>query len=92
MLLSCQSYVDCFKEVGQSWDGDYFRKVLLLTENVIPFLKDPDSVVFLHDHAPCMSSLATQALLAEHNIDFLETLNGQVIHQTSTKLEIWEQL
>ena len=62
------------KEVGQSWNGDYIRKVL--TENVIPVLKDPDcvvdpdSVVFLHDRAPCMSSLATQALLAENGVDF----------------------
>jgi hypothetical protein len=64
------------KETGQSWDGEYFRQVL--AENVIPFLKDPqsvvdtDSVVFLHDRAPCMSALATQALLKESNIDFLD--------------------
>ena len=29
-----------------------------------------ESVVFLHDKVPCMSALATQALLKESNIDF----------------------
>ena len=59
------------KESGQSWNGDYFRKVL--REDVIPFLSeeenvvDVDSVVLLHDRAPCMSALATQALLIDNN-------------------------
>lgn len=62
------------KECGQSWDGEYFREVL--TENVIPFLKNPEnvvatnSVVFLHDKAPCMKALATQELLKTNDIDF----------------------
>ena len=62
------------KEAGQSWNGDYFRA--MLSNELIPFLKDPenivdaDSLVFLHDRAPCMSALATQALLKNSGIDF----------------------
>ena len=63
------------KENGQSWDGEYFRKTILI-DNVIPFLKSPENVMcpdettFLHDRAPCMSALATQHLLRVNDIDF----------------------
>lgn len=62
------------KECGQSWDGEYFRTVL--QDDLIPFLKnaenvvDPESVVFLHDKAPCMKALATQELLTDNDVDF----------------------
>ena len=62
------------KEAGQSWDGNYFRD--MLSKELIPFLKDPENVVdpeavvFLHDRAPCMSALSTQALLKNSGIDF----------------------
>ncbi|CAF3836053.1 unnamed protein product [Rotaria sordida] len=45
------------QEHGQSWDGAYFREILL-QQHVIPFLRDPanvldtDEVIFLHDKAP----------------------------------------
>ena len=63
------------KEAGQSWTGDYFRDNVLSKE-VIPFLKDRRNVLsvkettFLHDRAPCMKALATQALLRANKIDF----------------------
>ena len=63
------------KEKGHSWDGAYFRQTILI-ENAIPFLKDPQNVVsvddttFLHDRAPCMKALATQAVLRNNQVDF----------------------
>ena len=45
-------------------------------KKVIPFLKDPDNVIsvndttFLHDRAPCMKALATQALPRNNQVDF----------------------
>ena len=63
------------KEKGCSWDGNYFRQVILTT-NVIPFLKNERNVLdvgettFLNDRAPCMSALATQNMLAANRIDF----------------------
>ncbi|CAG0906282.1 unnamed protein product [Cyprideis torosa] len=62
------------KEAGTSWTGEYFRTVL--TEHVIPFLKNPNNVIsveevtFLHDKAPCFKALATQQLMRESGIDF----------------------
>ncbi|CAF4570073.1 unnamed protein product, partial [Rotaria sp. Silwood2] len=55
------------KEQGQSWDGAYFRGIIL-QQHVIPFLRDPtnvldtDEVTFLDDKAPCMKANATQHL------------------------------
>lgn len=62
------------KEHGQSWNGTYFRK--MLSENVVPFLKNPENVLsvrdvtFLHDKAPCFKALETQNLLRRSKIDF----------------------
>jgi hypothetical protein len=46
------------KEQGQSWNGEYFRK--MLKEDVIPFLEQSskrqgrfDQITFLHDGALC---------------------------------------
>jgi hypothetical protein len=64
-----------FKEDGQSWDGAYFRDVILL-ESVIPFLNDEDNVIsvgetiFVHDRAPCMKANATQQLLRDQKMKF----------------------
>lgn len=63
------------KEKGQSWDGEYFRQVILC-ENVLPFLRREenvvslDEVVFVHDKAPCMRANKTQALLQASGIEF----------------------
>ena len=60
------------KPRGQSWDGDYFRQVILL-KYIIPFLQNPENVLdvtFLHDKAPCMKALQTQQLLRENIVDF----------------------
>ncbi|CAF1317657.1 unnamed protein product [Rotaria sordida] len=63
------------KEHGQSWDGAYFREILL-QQHVIPFLRDPanvldtDEVIFLHDKAPCMKANATQHLLEDEAMKF----------------------
>ena len=50
----------------------------MLTETVIPFLQDPDSVVdpqdvYLLHKAPCFKALATQELLRESGIDFFSS-------------------
>lgn len=63
------------KDKGESWTGQYFRDVIL-TENVIPFLKneenviDPDEVTFVHDKAPCMRANQTQHLLQDNGLKF----------------------
>ena len=63
------------KEQGQSWNGRYFRDIVL-TQHVIPFLKSLENVLsikeitFLHDRALCMSALATQNLLKANKVDF----------------------
>ena len=75
LCFSAREMLFVIKESGESWDGNYFREVIL-SENVIPFLKDenkvidPAQVTFLHDRAPCMKALATQELLRENDIDF----------------------
>ncbi|CAF0900670.1 unnamed protein product [Rotaria sordida] len=63
------------KEHGQSWDGAYFREIIL-PQHVIPFLRDPanvldtDEVIFLHDKASCMKANATQHLLEDEGMKF----------------------
>jgi hypothetical protein len=65
------------KNDGASWNGAYYRRSIL-TENVIPFLSDPKSVldpsdvVYLHDNAPCHKANATQALLKDSGVDFFD--------------------
>ena len=74
------------KEKGQSWNGQYFRDVVL-AEHVIPFLNDKRNVLsvpdttFLHDRAPCLKALATQNMLKANKIDFLGMVNGRDHHQ-----------
>lgn len=75
VMFTAKKMLWVIKEHGQSWDGAYFRNVILV-ENVIPFLNDPDNVLvvgettFLHDKAPCMRANATQQLLKENGIDY----------------------
>ena len=63
------------KDKGESWTGQYFRDIIL-TENVIPFLKnnenviDPDEVILIHDKAPCMRANQTQHLLQDNGVKF----------------------
>lgn len=63
------------KEKGESQTGQYFRDVIL-TEHVIPFLKDKENVIdvdevtFLHDQAPCMRAYQTEHLLQDNDIKF----------------------
>ncbi|CAF3863544.1 unnamed protein product [Rotaria sp. Silwood1] len=63
------------REQGQSWDGAYFREIIL-QQHVIPFLRDPnnvldtDEVIFLHDKASCMKAYATQHLLEDEGVQF----------------------
>ena len=77
VCFSAKKMMFVIKEEGQSWTGDYFRETIL-TENVIPFLKDRENVIeleevtFLRDKAPCFKALATQQLLRENNIDFFD--------------------
>ncbi|CAF4971574.1 unnamed protein product [Rotaria sp. Silwood1] len=62
-------------EEGQSWDGAYFREIIL-QKHVIPFLRNPtnvldtNEVIFLHDKAPCMKANATQHLLEDEGVNF----------------------
>lgn len=75
ILFTAKRMMWVVKEKGQSWTGQYFRDIVLVN-HVIPFLKNQNNVLdvkmttFLHDRAPCMSSLATQNLLKANKIDF----------------------
>lgn len=66
------------KEDGASWNSAYYQQVIL-RENVIPFLSDPENVidtsevVYLHDSAPCHRANASQQLLKEAGIDFFDS-------------------
>jgi hypothetical protein len=75
VMFTARKLMWAFKEKGESWDGAYFREVILV-QHVIPFLEDPNNVLvvgettFVHDKAPCMRANATQHLLTENEIDF----------------------
>lgn len=75
LMFTAKRMMWVIKEQGQSWNGDYFRNVVLL-ENVIPFLNEEENVIkvgettFVHDRAPCMRANATQLLLEENRIKF----------------------
>lgn len=75
LLFTAKRLMWVVKEKGESWNGQYFREVIL-KEHVIPFLKDKNNVLsvgettFLHDRAPCMSAHATQNMLKANKIDF----------------------
>jgi hypothetical protein len=75
VLFTAKKLLWVLKEKGESWDGGYFREKIL-TENVIPFLKDPENVlvvgetVFVHDKAVCMRAKATEQLFKVNNVEF----------------------
>ena len=75
IMFSIKKLIWIIKPRGTSWDGPYFRSVIL-SQYAIPFMKDPTCVLdvqeatFLHDKAPCMKALATQRLLKDNEIDF----------------------
>lgn len=75
LMFTAKRLMWVIKDKGQSWDGTYFRDVVLV-QHVIPFLKNPGNVLnvnettFLHDRAPCMKAFATQNLLKANQIDF----------------------
>ena len=60
VMFTAKKLLWILKEHGQSWDGAYFREIIL-RQHVIPFLRDPSNVldmnevIFLHDKAPCMN-------------------------------------
>jgi hypothetical protein len=75
ICFSIRAMLYVIKPFGQSWNGDYFRNIILL-QHTIPFLQDPQKVLdpnqvtFLHDRAPCMKALQTQQLLEQYGVDF----------------------
>jgi transposase len=75
VMFTAKKLLWILKEQGQSWDGVYFREIIL-QQHVIPFLRDPNNVLdtnevtFLHDKAPCMKANATQHLLEDEDVKF----------------------
>jgi len=66
------------KPNSERWDGGYFRNTVL-SKHVIPFLNNPNKVggaTLLHDRAPCMKALQTQALQNKHNVDFFSEIRN----------------
>ncbi|CAF1253854.1 unnamed protein product [Didymodactylos carnosus] len=74
-MFTAKKLLWVLKEDGQSWDGAYFRKIIL-QKHVIPFLRNPinvidtNEVIFLHDKAPCMKANATQHILEDEDVNF----------------------
>lgn len=62
------------KDNGESWTGQYFRDTIL-TENVIPFLKneenviDSNDVIFVNDKESCMHANQTRYLLRYNDVN-----------------------
>lgn len=75
LMFTAKRLMWVIKEHGQSWDGAYFRDIVL-SEHVIPFLNDEENVIevgettFVHDRAPCMKANLTQELLRSNNQKF----------------------
>jgi len=75
VMFTAKKLLWVLKEHGQSWDGAYFREIIL-QQHVIPFLRNPNNVldtnevIFLHDKAPCMKANATQHLLEDEGVNF----------------------
>ena len=75
VMFTAKKLMWILKEQGQSWDGGYFREVVL-QQHVIPFLRnsnnvlDTNEVIFLHGKASCMKANATQHLLEDEGIKF----------------------
>lgn len=75
LIFTAKRMMWVIKDQGQSWDGDYFRRVVL-ARHVIPFLNNPENVLvvgettFVHDRAPCMKANATQQYLKSKEMKF----------------------
>lgn len=75
LLFTCKKMMWVIKNQGQSWDGQYFRDVII--PKVVDFLQDDDNVLdvsdvlLLHDKAPGWTANSTQDLLRRSPIDFL---------------------
>ena len=75
VIFTIKKLLWILKEQRQSWDGAYFREIIL-QQHVISFLRDPSNVldtnevIFLHDKAPCMQANVTQHLLEDENAKF----------------------
>jgi hypothetical protein len=75
IMFTAKKLLWVLNEEGQSWDGAYFREIIL-QQHVIPFLRNPnnvldtDAVLFLHDKAPCVKANATQHLLEDEGLQF----------------------
>ncbi len=59
-MFTAKKLLWVLKEQGQSWDGIYFREIIL-HRNGIPFL---------HDEASCMKVNATHRLLEDEGVKF----------------------
>ena len=75
VMFTAKKLLWVLKEDGQSWDGAYFREIIL-EKHVITFLCNPinvldkNEVIFLHDKAPCTKANATQHLLEDEGVNF----------------------
>jgi hypothetical protein len=75
VMFTAKKLLWVLKKDGQSWDGAYFRGIIL-QKHGIPFLRNPmnvldtNEVIFLHDKAPCMKANATQQLLEDEGVNF----------------------
>ncbi|CAF1517894.1 unnamed protein product [Didymodactylos carnosus] len=74
-MFTAKNLLWVLKEDGQSWNGAYFREIIL-QKHVTSFLRNPinildtNEVIFLHDKAPCMKANATQHLPEDEGVNF----------------------
>ncbi|CAF1483663.1 unnamed protein product [Adineta ricciae] len=75
VMFTAKKLLWVLKGDGQSWNGAYFRDIIL-EKHVIPFLHnlvnvvDTDEVIFLPDKALCMKANATQHFLEDEGVNF----------------------
>lgn len=76
LMFSANGLIFDVKSYGQSWDGHYFREIIV-KRKVLPFLLDEGDVlstpVMLHDMAGCFRAKATHALLDSYGVDFFRS-------------------
>ena len=79
ICFSIKKMMWVIKEDGETWNGEYFREVIL-EQNVFPFLKnvenveDVDQATLLHDKAPCFNAIRTQGMLRNSGFDFFDDI------------------
>ena len=75
VIFTCKRLLWVINNKGKLWTGQYVRD-MILTENVIPFLKneekvvDVDESIFVYDVASCMPANTTQHSLYDNAIQF----------------------